>query len=425
MITIDNRYLEKNIIKDINKHQKTINKIHEMIHNKSGLGNDYMGWLNLPYDIEKDIDKIEKASKKMKNHEVFVVIGIGGSYLGAKAGIDFLSKSFEKKNPEILFAGHNMSSMYVSKLLEYLKDKDFAVNVISKSGTTTEPALAFRLILNLMQKKYSKKQIKDRVIVTTDKSRGARYEMALKWDFERFEIPDDVGGRYSVLSAVGLLPLSVSGFNVRKILSGAKRAYKDLSNPELSNNSCYKYALYRNLLYKMGKKIEILASYENNMRFFNEWWKQLFGESEGKMNKGLFISSVIFSTDLHSLGQYIQEGERNLFETVIQLKNHNEEIIINEDKDNFDKLNYLKGKTLSYINDMALEGTIKAHVEGNVPNIKLILDNVSEESFGYTVYFFQKACAMSAYLLEVNPFDQPGVEKYKKEMFSLLGKKGY
>ena len=425
MITIDNRFLEKNIIKDINKHQKTINKIHEMIHNKSGLGNDYMGWLNLPYDIEKDIEKIEKASKKMKNHEVFVVIGIGGSYLGAKAGIDFLSKSFEKKKPEILFAGHNMSSMYVSKLLEYLKDKDFAVNVISKSGTTTEPAIAFRLILNLMQKKYSKKQIKDRVIVTTDKSRGALYEVALKWDFERFEIPDDVGGRYSVLSAVGLLPLSVSGFNIRKILSGAKRAYKDLSNPELSNNSCYQYALYRYLLYKMGKKIEILASYETNMRYFNEWWKQLFGESEGKMNKGLFISSVIFSTDLHSLGQYIQEGERNLFETVIQLKNHNEEIIINEDKDNFDKLNYLKGKSLSYINNMALEGTIKAHVEGNVPNIKLILENVSEESFGYTVYFFQKACAMSAYLLEVNPFDQPGVEKYKKEMFGLLGKKGY
>jgi len=425
MVTIDNKYLEKNIIKDINRHQEKINKIHEMIHNRSGLGNDYMGWLNLPYDIEKDIDKIEKASKKMKNHEVFVVIGIGGSYLGAKAGIDFLSKSFEKKKPEILFAGHNMSSMYVSELLEYLKDKDFAVNVISKSGTTTEPALAFRLILNLMQKKYSKKQIKDRVIVTTDKSRGALYEMALKWDFERFEIPDDVGGRYSVLSAVGLLPLSVSGFNIRRILSGAKKAYKDSSSPELSNNSCYQYALYRNLLYKMGKKIEILASYETNMRYFNEWWKQLFGESEGKMNKGLFISSVIFSTDLHSLGQYIQEGERNLFETVIQLKNHNEEIIINEDKDNFDKLNYLKGKSLSYINDMALEGTIKAHVEGNVPNIKLILDNVSEESFGYTVYFFQKACAMSAYLLEVNPFDQPGVEKYKKEMFSLLGKKGY
>lgn len=407
--------------------QEKVNHLHQVIHEKTGQGNDYLGWLNLPIDYDKsEYNRILKSVERIrKNSQVLVVIGIGGSYLGAKAGLEFLNEPFKKNALEIVFAGHQMSGHYLSNLLDYLKDKDFSINVISKSGTTTEPAIAFRVLKKALEEKYGKEQAKTRIYATTDKKRGALYTVAKENGYEMFVIPDDVGGRFSVLTAVGLLPLKAAGIDTDQILKGAQDALKRFSNPDLKVNESYLYAVVRYLLYTSGKKIEMLVGYEPNLLYLNEWWKQLFGESEGKDHKGLFVASAGFSTDLHSLGQYIQEGERHLFETVVSVKNSKKDVLIPEEENDLDELNYLKGKPLSYVNAQALKGTMMAHKDGLVPNILLTIPQFDAYTFGYLVYFFEKACALSAYLIDVNPFNQPGVEAYKKNMFALLGKKGY
>ncbi|MDO9629194.1 MAG: glucose-6-phosphate isomerase [Acholeplasmataceae bacterium] len=407
--------------------QKRVNEVHKMIHEKTGLGNDFLGWVDLPKNYDKDEFKrvLDAAKKIRKQSQVLVVIGIGGSYLGAKAGLEFLNVPFQKNKLEIVFAGHHMSGSYLAKLVEYLKNKRFSINVISKSGTTTEPAIAFRVLKKELEDRYGKEEAKERIYATTDKKRGALYTVSKENGYEMFVIPDDVGGRFSVLTPVGLLPMAAAGINTKLILKGALDAYKRFSKPNLANNEAYLYAATRYLLYTSGKKIEMLVGYEPNLLFLNEWWKQLFGESEGKENKGLFVSSAGFSTDLHSLGQYIQEGERHLFETVIQVSNTGDDVMVPEEDNDLDELNYLKGKPLSFVNAQALKGTMMAHQDGNVPNILLTIPTFDAYTFGYLVYFFEKACAMSAYMIDVNPFNQPGVEAYKKNMFALLGKKGY
>jgi glucose-6-phosphate isomerase len=425
MITINKTFVQPFLKENIENYQDKVNSIHKMIHEKTGKGSDFLGWVELPNTISQELDEIIKVSNQLKAYDVLIVIGIGGSYLGAKAGLNFLETPFQSTKTEIIFAGHNMSSTYMHHLLKYIENKNVAVNVISKSGTTTEPAIAFRLILEKMEAMYGKHNLKDRIVATTDKARGALFQLAKKQGYQTFVIEDDIGGRYSVLSPVGLLPLAVAGYDIKKMIEGAQKAYFDAQNPDLKRNVAYQYAVLRYMLYKQGMKIEMLASYEPNMQYLNEWWKQLFGESEGKENKGLFIASALFSTDLHSLGQYIQEGERHLFETIIHIDNVKEDIVIKANEDDLDGLNYLAGKTLSYVNQKAEEGTILAHNEGLVPNIVLNLKEVSEASFGYITYFFEIACAMSAYLIDINPFNQPGVEAYKKHMFALLGKPGY
>ena len=407
--------------------QKKVNEVHKMIHEKTGLGNEYLGWLDLPKNYDKEEYKrvLDAAKKIRKQSQVLVVIGIGGSYLGAKAGLEFLNVPFKKNKLEIVFAGHHMSGSYLAKLVEYLKNKRFSINVISKSGTTTEPAIAFRVLKKELEERYGKDGARERIYATTDKKRGALYTVSKENGYEMFVIPDDVGGRFSVLTPVGLLPLAAQGINTKQILKGALDAYKRFSKPNLANNEAYLYAATRNLLYTSGKKIEMLVGYEPNLLFLNEWWKQLFGESEGKDHKGLFVASAGFSTDLHSLGQYIQEGERHLFETVIQVSNTGDDVMVPEEDNDLDELNYLKGKPLSFVNAQALKGTMMAHNDGEVPNILLTIPTFDAYTFGYLVYFFEKACAMSAYLIDVNPFNQPGVEAYKKNMFALLGKKGY
>jgi len=425
MIHINTKYVTPFLQGNVLDHQKKVNDIHKMIHEKTGKGSDFLGWVELPNTISEQLPRIQEVANRLKQYDVLIVIGIGGSYLGTKAGLHFLETSFKQTKPEIIFAGHHMSSTYMVELLNYIKDKNVAVNVISKSGTTTEPAIAFRLIMDQLQTKYSKEDLKSRIVATTDQARGALFQLSSTEGYDQFVIPDDVGGRYSVLSPVGLLPLAVAGYNIQDMIEGAKKAYQDASDPDLLNNVSYQYAVLRYMLYTQGKKIEMLASYEPNMQYVNEWWKQLFGESEGKENKGLFISSALFSTDLHSLGQYIQEGERHLFETIIHIDAPKKDITIQPQAQDLDGLNYLAGKALSYVNTKAEEGTLLAHQEGRVPNIVLHLDNVSEASFGYMMYFFEIACAMSAHLIDINPFDQPGVESYKKHMFQLLGKPGY
>ncbi|PKK93203.1 MAG: glucose-6-phosphate isomerase [Tenericutes bacterium HGW-Tenericutes-6] len=407
--------------------QKKINELHKVIHEKTGAGNDYLGWLELPkaYDKEEYARVLAAAKKIRKQSKVLVVIGIGGSYLGAKAGLEFLNEPFKKSRLEVVFAGHQMSSHYLANLVEYLQNKKFSINVISKSGTTTEPAIAFRVLKKLLEEQVGVEEAKERIYATTDKARGALYTVAKENGYETFVIPDDVGGRYSVLTPVGLLPLEAAGIRTREILKGAKDAYTRFSKTKLENNEAYLYAATRYLLYKENKMIEMLVGYEPNLLYLNEWWKQLFGESEGKDHKGLFVASAGFSTDLHSLGQYIQEGERHLFETVIKVDQVTRDILIPEETNDLDELNYLKGQPLSYVNAQALKGTMMAHKDGLVPNILLEIPNFSPYTFGYLVYFFEKACAMSAYLIDVNPFNQPGVEAYKKNMFALLGKKGY
>lgn len=425
MIQLNDKYLTSFLKDVVETLQEDVNRIHEMIHQKTGKGSDYLGWVTLPNDITSQLDKINQVAKHLQSFDVLIVIGIGGSYLGTKAGLHFLETPFKKTKPEIIFAGHHMSSTYMHELLTYIQGKNVAVNVISKSGTTTEPAIAFRLITDVMKKMYGQAGLKDRIVATTDQARGALFKLATEEGYEKFVIPDDVGGRYSVLTPVGLLPLAAAGYDIHAIVDGARRAMKDASDPSLSKNIAYKYAGYRYMLYQQGKKIEMLASYEPNMQYINEWWKQLFGESEGKDNKGLFITSALFSTDLHSLGQYIQEGERHLFETIIHIDKPKKDLIIEANKNDLDGLNYLAGKTLSYVNNKAEEGTLLAHNEGDVPNIVLHLEDVSEASFGYMMYFFEISCAMSAYLIDINPFNQPGVEAYKRHMFALLGKPGY
>ncbi|MBR5236357.1 MAG: glucose-6-phosphate isomerase [Clostridia bacterium] len=413
--------------KDILAMQAEVTVAHNLLQSGQGAGNDFIGWLCLPkkYDRE-EFDRIKKAAEKIRNtSEVLIVVGIGGSYLGAKAAVDMLGTSQEDNKTEIIFAGNSISSNYLHDMLDYVRDKDFSINVISKSGTTTEPAIAFRFFKELLEEKYGKEGVKGRIYVTTDKSRGALKELAGKEGYETFVIPDDIGGRYSVLTAVGLLPIAVCGADIEKIMEGAKTAYDDFLGEDIKQNACYQYAACRNALYRNGKTIEMMVNYEPELSYFSEWWKQLYGESEGKEHKGIFPASASFSTDLHSLGQYIQEGHRILFETVLNIEKPKADLVIKKDRDNLDNLNYLAGKSVDYVNRQAFLATLLAHNDGGVPNIVINIPEISEFYFGYMVYFFEKACAMSGYILGVNPFDQPGVEAYKKNMFALLGKPGY
>ncbi|RYG74508.1 glucose-6-phosphate isomerase [Lentibacillus lipolyticus] len=408
---------------------------HQRLHEKTGQGSDFLGWMDLPEKMAADNEftRIKTASEKIKNDtDVLLVIGIGGSYLGARAAIDMLNHSFQnllstqKRNaPQIIFVGNHISSTYINDLLDVLEDKDVSINVISKSGTTTEPAIAFRIFRNFLEDKYGKEEAKKRIYATTDKEKGALKTVADTEGYETFVIPDDVGGRYSVLTAVGLLPIAVSGITTDEVLDGAQAAMNDLNEPKLSKNPAYQYAAARHILYQKGKTTEMLINYEPNLHYFSEWWKQLFGESEGKDQKGIFPASANFTTDLHSMGQYIQDGRRDLFETVLHVNKPKKDWTLKADDANADGLNYLAGKTLHEINDKAYEGTLLAHTDGGVPNLVVEIPTLDAYTFGYLVYFFEKACAMSGYLLGVNPFDQPGVEAYKKNMFALLGKPGF
>ncbi|MFF2156630.1 glucose-6-phosphate isomerase [Paenibacillus chitinolyticus] len=411
-----------------------IRTAHDQLHNGTGAGSDYLGWIDLPVAYDKEeFGRIQKAAKQIQSDsEALVVIGIGGSYLGARAAIEMLSHSFynlldkdKRKTPAVYFVGQNISSTYVTHLLQLLEGKDFSVNVISKSGTTTEPAIAFRIFRELLEKKYGKEAARKRIYATTDREKGALKQLANGEGYESFVIPDDVGGRYSVLTAVGLLPIAVAGIDIEAMMQGAADAREAFSNPELSENASYQYAAVRNALYRKGKTTEILVNYEPSLHYVSEWWKQLYGESEGKDNKGIFPAAVDFTTDLHSMGQFIQEGTRNLFETVLFVDQSAEEIVIGTDEENLDGLNFLSGKTMDFVNKKAFQGTMLAHSDGGVPNLIVTLPDTSAHTFGYMVYFFEKACGISGYLLGVNPFDQPGVEAYKKNMFALLGKPGY
>ncbi|MEC0247500.1 glucose-6-phosphate isomerase [Paenibacillus chitinolyticus] len=411
-----------------------IRTAHDQLHNGTGAGSDYLGWIDLPVAYDKEeFGRIQKAAKQIQSDsEALVVIGIGGSYLGARAAIEMLSHSFynlldkdKRKTPAVYFVGQNISSTYVTHLLQLLEGKDFSVNVISKSGTTTEPAIAFRIFRELLEKKYGKEAARKRIYATTDREKGALKQLANGEGYESFVIPDDVGGRYSVLTAVGLLPIAVAGIDIEEMMRGAADAREAFSSPELSENASYQYAAVRNALYRKGKTTEILVNYEPSLHYVSEWWKQLYGESEGKDNKGIFPAAVDFTTDLHSMGQFIQEGSRNLFETVLYVDQSAEEIVIGTDEENLDGLNFLSGKTMDFVNKKAFQGTMLAHTDGGVPNLIVTLPDTSAHTFGYMVYFFEKACGISGYLLGVNPFDQPGVEAYKKNMFALLGKPGY
>ena len=389
---------------------------------------EFLGWLELPTNYDKgEFERIKKAAKQIQeNSEILVVIGIGGSYLGARAVIELFNNTFanyeKQKMPRILYAGNNMSPRYLRDLIDFISDKDFSLNVISKSGTTTEPGIAFRILREVLENKYGIEEARKRIFVTTDKEKGALKTLANEEGYESFIIPDNVGGRYSVLTPVGLLPIAVSGINIDKLMTGAKIAQDKYSDTNIKYNECYQYAVTRNLLYLDDKDIEILANYEPKLHYFTEWWKQLYGESEGKELKGIFPAGVDLTTDLHSMGQYIQEGRRNLFETVINIEKTDEDLIMKADEDNLDGLNYLEGKGLDFINKKAMEGTIMAHTKGGVPNILINVEKLDEENIGELIYFFELACAMSGRILGVNPFNQPGVEEYKKNMFKLLGK---
>ncbi|RUS45414.1 glucose-6-phosphate isomerase [Cohnella sp. AR92] len=407
---------------------------HEQLHNGTGAGSDYLGWINLPFDYDKEeFARIQQAAKRIQSDsDVLVVIGIGGSYLGARAAIEMLSHSFyntlskeQRKTPQVFFAGNNISSTYMTHLLQALEGKDWSINVISKSGTTTEPAVAFRIFREALESKYGKEAAKKRIYATTDKARGALKKLSDEEGYETFVIPDDVGGRYSVLTAVGLLPIATAGIDIEAIMKGAQDAAALYNNGNLADNPAYQYAAIRNALYRKGKTVEILVNYEPGLHFVSEWWKQLYGESEGKDFKGIYPASVDFSTDLHSMGQFIQEGNRIIFETVIQVGEVKDQITIKSDPDDLDGLNFLAGKTIDFVNKKAFEGTILAHTDGNVPNLVVNIPDLSPHSFGQLVYFFEIACGVSGYLLGVNPFDQPGVEAYKVNMFALLGKPGF
>ena len=406
----------------------------EVLTSKTGAGNDFLGWVDLPETYDKDeFARIKKAAEKIKNDsEVLVVIGIGGSYLGAKAAIEFLSHSFynnlpkdKRKTPEIYFAGTNMSGVYLQHLIDVVGDRDFSVNVISKSGTTTEPAIAFRVFKKMLEEKYGKEEAAKRIYATTDKAKGALKTLATAEGYETFVVPDNVGGRFSVLTAVGLLPIAAAGINIDELMAGAKDAMNDFANKNMDENQALQYAAVRNILHRKGKDLELMVNYEPRVHYLAEWWKQLFGESEGKEGKGLYPTSADFSADLHSLGQYIQQGQRLFFETVVSIGKPEVEFVIESDKENLDGLNFIAGKTLDYVNKKATDGVILAHVDGNVPNLGINIPEVTPYHLGYTFYFFEQACGVSGYLLGVNPFNQPGVEAYKKNMFALLGKPGY
>lgn len=412
--------IEKSFIskEEIDAYKSDVERCHKMIHEGTGEGAQFLGWVNLKNDNE-ELERIKIAAKNIrKNSDVLVVIGIGGSYLGARAVIDALSNSFEPK--KVLFAGNNASPDYLNELIDYIKDKEVSLNVISKSGTTIEPAISFKILREFMEEKYGEDAAKERIYVTTDKEKGVLRELASKKGYQTFIVPDNIGGRYSVFTPVGLLPIAAAGIDIDKLLSGVDDAIMKYS--VLENNECYEYAVLRNILYKQGKKIELLVNYEPKLHYIIEWWKQLFGESEGKDGKGIFPAGVDYTTDLHSMGQYVQSGERHLFETVINIKNAKRDITFKCEEGALDKLEYLNGKTMNEVNHNAMEGTIIAHTNGNVPNIMIEIDELNAYNIGELLYFFEKACGISAYLLGVNPFNQPGVEDYKKEMFRLLGK---
>ena len=420
--------------KEIMKYKNEVEKAHEELYEIANDEKEFAGWLELPTDYDKkEFEKIKMAAEKIrKDSDALVVIGIGGSYLGARAVIEALNSTFynilpdkQRKSPQIFFVGNNMSPDYVNELIECIAKKDISINVISKSGTTTEPAIAFRIFREYLESKYGIDEARRRIYVTTDKAKGALKILANEEEYETFVIPDNVGGRYSVLTAVGLLPIAVSGINIEKLMNGARNGQEKYNNSDLKYNNCYKYAVARNILYKQNKTTEILVNYEPKMLYFTEWWKQLYGESEGKEEKGIFPAGATFTTDLHSLGQYIQEGRRELFETVINIEKTKTDIKMKADEDDLDGLNYLEGKTMNYINHKAMEGTIEAHTGGKVPNILINVEKLDEENLGELIYFFELACAISAKILGVNPFNQPGVEAYKKNMFKLLEKPGY
>ena len=414
--------------------QPYVDLAHQMLHEKTGLGNDFLGWVDLPENYDKEeFARIKKAAEKIQSDsDVLVVIGIGGSYLGARAAIECLGHSFrnnltkeERKTPEIYFAGNNISSTYLMDLLDVIKDKDVSLNVISKSGTTTEPAIAFRVLKEFLENKYGKEEAAKRIYATTDAKKGALKQVSDEEGYETFIIPDDVGGRFSVLTPVGLLPIAVAGIDIDAMMKGANDARLDYSVSDLNKNDCYQYAAVRNILHRKGKDIELLVNYEPTLHYVSEWWKQLYGESEGKDQKGIFPAAVDLTTDLHSMGQFIQDGSRNLFETVINVENAGCELLIEKEDEDLDGLNYLAGRTVDYVNKCAMNGTVLAHTDGDVPNIIINLDKKDEYSLGQLFYIFEFACGVSGYLLGVNPFNQPGVEAYKRNMFALLGKKGY
>lgn len=406
----------------------------ELLVSRTGAGNDFLGWIDLPVDYDKEeFARIKQAASKIQNDsEVLVVIGIGGSYLGARAAIEFLRHSFYnivdksvRKTPEIYFVGNSISSTYIKHLIDVIGDRDFSINMISKSGTTTEPAIAFRVFKEMAEKKYGKEGAAKRIYATTDKARGSLKNLANEEGYESFVVPDDVGGRFSVLTAVGLLPIAVSGADIDKLMEGAAEGRKMALEAPFEENDAVKYAALRNILLRKGKVIEILANYEPSAHYVSEWWKQLYGESEGKDQKGIFPASVDLTTDLHSMGQFIQDGSRTMFETVLNIETSREEIIIGEEPVDLDGLNYLAGKNVDFVNKSAMNGTILAHTDGQVPNFMINVPEVNEFYLGELFYFFEFACGVSGYLLGVNPFNQPGVESYKKNMFALLGKPGY
>ena len=434
-VTFDYSKAESFISNDeVNSMKEIAENAKKVLVERTGAGNDFLGWIDLPVDYDKEeFDRIKKAAAKIQSDsEVLIVIGIGGSYLGARAAIEFLRHGFYnnvpkevRKTPEIYYAGNSISPSYLQGLLDVVGDRDFSVNIISKSGTTTEPAIAFRVFKEKLEKKYGKEEAAKRIYATTDKAKGALKNLATEEGYETFVVPDDVGGRFSVLTAVGLLPIAVSGADIEKLMEGAAAGRKEALENDFAENGALQYAAIRNILLRKGKTIEVLANYEPSLHYVSEWWKQLYGESEGKDQKGIFPASVDLTTDLHSMGQFIQDGNRILFETVMNVETSKEEIIINEEPVDLDGLNYLAGKTVDFINKSAMNGTILAHTDGNVPNLIVNIPEQNEYYLGQLFYFFEFACGISGYLLGVNPFNQPGVESYKKNMFALLGKPGF
>ena len=431
-IKLDDKYL-KGFVREheLSEIAPMVKAAHDTLSAKNGPGSDFLGWADLPVDYDKaEFERIKAAAAKIKSDsKVLIVIGIGGSYLGARAAIEALKStlynSLKKDTPEIYFIGNSISPTYLNEVISLVEGRDFSVNIISKSGTTTEPALAFRVFRDLLVERYGEDGAKGRIYATTDKARGTLKELSDKNGYETFVIPDDVGGRFSVLTAVGLLPIACAGCDIDALMKGAAAAREEYSECDLDKNACYKYAALRNILYNKGKSVEMLISYENSFAMMAEWFKQLYGESEGKDGKGLYPSSAVFSTDLHSLGQFVQDGSRVMFETVIQFAEPQKEFFLKDEATNVDGLNFLSNQNMSVVNRKAFEGTVIAHTEGGVPNIVLELPRLDEFELGYIIYFFEKACAISGYMLGVNPFDQPGVESYKKNMFALLGKPGY
>ncbi len=431
-LRLDDRYLAGFVHEhELDNIAPYVKAAHDSLEAKSGAGSDFLGWTDLPVDYDKEeFARIKAAAAKIKqDSEVLIVIGIGGSYLGARAVIEAIKStlynSLKKDTPDIYFVGNSISPTYLSEVVSLVEGRDFSVNIISKSGTTTEPALAFRVFRDLLVERYGEDGAKDRIYATTDKAKGTLKELSDKKGYQTFVVPDDIGGRFSVLTAVGLLPIACAGCDIDALMQGAAAAREKYAVCDVKTNDCYKYAALRNILYRKGKSVEMLISYEPSFAMMNEWYKQLFGESEGKDNKGLYPSSAVFSTDLHSLGQFIQDGSRVMFETVLQFEKPQKEFFLKDDPTNVDGLNFLSGQNMSIVNRKAFEGTVIAHTEGGVPNIVLEAPELNEYELGFIIYFFEKACAVSGYLLGVNPFDQPGVESYKKNMFALLGKPGY